>query len=34
MLSREAQRLSEATQSAAITGWPSCHSKPGRRVKV
>ncbi len=28
------QRLSEATQSSAVTGLPSCHSSPSRRVKV
>ena len=32
--SRAAQRLSETTQSSAVTGWPSCHSNPSRRVKV
>ena len=32
--SREAQRRSEATQSAAVTGWPSCHFRPGRSTKV
>ena len=32
--SRTPQRLSEATQSSAVTGWPSCHSRPSRRVKV
>ena len=32
--SRLPQRFSEATQSSAVTGWPSCHSSPGRRVKV
>ena len=29
-----AQRLIEATQSSAVTGLPSCHSRPSRRVKV
>ncbi len=29
-----AQRLMEATQSSAVTGWPSCHSSPSRSVKV
>ena len=28
------QRLIEATQSSAVTGLPSCHSRPSRRVKV
>ncbi len=28
------QRLIEAMQSAAVTGLPSCHSRPSRRVKV
>src|SRR3546814_3215319 len=28
------QRLIEAMQSSAVTGWPSCHSSPSRRVKV
>ncbi len=28
------QRLIEATQSSPVTGWPSCHSSPSRRVKV
>ena len=32
--SRAPQRLSEATQSSAVTGLPSCHSRPSRRVKV
>ena len=32
--SRAAQRLIEATQSSAVTGWPSCHLRPSRRVKV
>jgi hypothetical protein len=32
--SRAAQRLIEATQSSAVTGLPSCHSSPSRRVKV
>ena len=27
-----AQRLSEATQSSAVTGAPSCHFRPSRRV--
>ena len=34
MLSRVAQRWIEATQSAAVTGWPSCHLRPGRSTKV
>ena len=28
------QRLIDATQSSAVTGLPSCHSKPLRKVKV
>ncbi len=28
------QRLIEAMQSSAVTGLPSCHSRPSRRVKV
>ena len=28
------QRLIEATQSSAVTGLPSCHSSPSRKVKV
>ena len=28
------QRLSEATQSSAVTGWPSCQVRPSRKVKV
>ena len=32
--SRAPQRLSEATQSSAVTGLPSCHSRPSRKVKV
>ena len=28
------QRFSEATQSSAFTGLPSCHSSPSRRVKL
>ena len=28
------QRLIEATQSSAVTGLPSCHSRPSRSVKV
>jgi len=32
--SRAAQRLIEATQSSAVTGWPSCHFKPSRSVNV
>ena len=32
--SRAAQRLIEATQSSAVTGLPSCHSRPSRSVKV
>ena len=34
MVSRLPQRLSEATQSSAVTGLPSCHASPSRRVKV
>ena len=34
MPSRADQRLSEATQSSAVTGAPSCHSRPSRSVKV
>ena len=30
--SRADQRFSEATQSSAVTGAPSCHSSPSRRV--
>ena len=29
-----AQRLIEATQSSAVTGWPSCQARPSRSVKV
>jgi hypothetical protein len=32
--SRVAQRLIEATQSSAVTGRPSCHFNPSRRVKA
>ena len=32
--SREAQRWIEAMQSSAVTGRPSCHVNPSRRVKV
>ena len=32
--SRTAQRLSEGTTSSDVTGAPSCHSSPSRRVKV
>src|SRR5262249_32252939 len=28
------QRLMEATQSSAVTGLPSCHASPSRRVSV
>ena len=28
------QRFSDCTQSAAVTGWPSCHSRPSRSVIV
>ena len=28
------QRLSEATQSSAVTGLPSCHLNPSRSVNV
>ena len=28
------QRFSDATQSSAVTGAPSCHFNPSRRVKV
>ena len=34
MPSRTLQRFSEAMQSSAVTGWPSCHSRPSRSVKV
>jgi hypothetical protein len=34
MVSRAPQRLSEAMQSSAVTGWPSCHASPSRKVKV
>ena len=33
MASRAAQRLIEATQSSAVTGWPSCQRRPSRKVK-
>src|SRR6202011_1966268 len=33
-VSRTAQRLIEAMQSSAVTGLPSCHNSPSRRVKV
>src|SRR5215510_3349082 len=29
-----AQRLIDAMQSSDVTGWPSCHSSPSRKVKV
>ena len=29
-----AQRLSDATQSSAVTGWPSWNKSPSRKVKV
>ena len=32
MTSRAPQRLIEAMQSAAVTGAPSCHSRPSRKV--
>ena len=32
--SRAPQRLSEATQSSAVTGVPSCHLRPSRRTNV
>ena len=32
--SRTDQRLSEATQSSAVTGLPSCHLRPSRSVNV
>ena len=32
--SRAPQRLIEAMQSSEVTGLPSCHSRPSRRVKV
>ena len=31
--SRAANRLMESTQSSAVTGWPSCHLSPSRRMK-
>ena len=34
MPSRLPQRSSEATQSAAVTGVPSCHARPSRKTKV
>ena len=34
MMSPLAQRLIEATQSSAVTGLPSCHFWPSRRVMV
>ena len=34
MASRADQRLSEAMQSSAVTGVPSCHCRPSRSVKV
>ena len=33
-VSLAAQRLIEAMQSSAVTGLPSCHTSPSRRVKV
>ena len=32
--SRAPQRLIEAMQSSAVTGWPSCQTRPSRSVKV
>jgi len=32
--SRTAQRLSDASTSSVVTGWPSWNSSPSRRVKV
>ena len=32
--SRADQRFSEAMQSSAVTGWPSCHSSPSRSLNV
>ena len=32
--SRTDQRLSEATQSSAVTGLPSCHLRPSRSTNV
>ena len=32
--SRAPQRLIDAMQSSAVTGAPSCHSRPSRSVKV
>ena len=34
MASRAPQRLIEAMQSSDVTGVPSCHSSPSRKVKV
>ena len=34
MASRAPQRLIDAMQSSAVTGAPSCHSRPSRSVKV
>ncbi|MNR04084.1 hypothetical protein D3C85_1200130 [compost metagenome] len=34
ILSCDAQRLIDATQSADVTGLPSCHLSPSRRMKV
>ena len=34
LLSTLPQRFSEATQSSAVTGVPSCHFNPSRSVKV
>ncbi len=34
MASRLPQRWMEAMQSSEVTGLPSCHSRPSRRVKV
>jgi hypothetical protein len=34
MPSRALQRCSEAMQSSAVTGAPSCHSSPSRSVNV
>ena len=32
--SRAPQRLIDAMQSSAVTGWPSCQSRPSRSVKT
>ncbi len=34
IVSRAPQRLIDCMQSSEVTGVPSCHSRPSRRVKV